>query len=232
MAPRRYGAVKSLRRTLVLGEKNVFAELSQMITIAAEANTKLQSMLGNCKNQECLDAGLAEIKRLENKSDQIAFKTSEDITSGAISPNVSNSLLESVQVADDILDTYYYLSRELNRMFHARFPYSEAPEDEEWTAIFKSLLDLADKALVKVKAILASSDLDEIKRLRGEIEALEHQGDEIKDRGFDRLYHSAPNMHYLQFYHYSEMMHKFDDILDACEDLSDLLLSIINSILK
>jgi uncharacterized protein len=224
--------VKSLKSVLVLGERTVFAELSQMIIIALVANTKLQSMLDNCKDQECLDVGMVEIKRLEDESDSVAFKTSEDITSGAISPNVLNSLLESVQEADDILDTYYYLSRELSRMFHAKFPYSEAPEDLEWTAIFKSILDLADKALVKVKAILASSDLEEITCLRREIEALEHQGDEIKDRAFDRLYHEAPRMHYLQFYHYGEMMHKFDDILDGCEDLSDLILSIINSILK
>ncbi len=217
---------------LVLGERNIFAELSQMIDIAAEANIKLLSMLDNCKDQECLDAGLAEIKLLENKSDSVAFQASEDITSGAISPSILESLLESVQVADDIVDTYYYQIRELSRMYHAKFPYSESPEAEAWTAIFKSMLDLADKALVKVKAILANSDLNGIMQLRKEIEALEHQGDEIKDRGFDRLYHEAPDIHYLQFYHYSEMLHKFDDILDGCEDLSDLILSVINSILK
>ena len=80
--------------------------------------------------------------------------------------------------------------------------------------------------------ILSSSDLKEILALRKEIESLEQQGDDIKDRGLDILYHKAPHMHYLQFYHYSELIHKFDDILDHCEDLSDLVLSIITSILK
>ncbi|MGD6851535.1 MAG: DUF47 domain-containing protein [Candidatus Bathyarchaeia archaeon] len=224
--------MKSLKRVLVLGEKNIFAELSQIISIAAEANTKLLSMLGKCKNQECLDSILAEIRLLEQKSDSVAFKASGDITSGVVSPSIVESFLEAVRISDDIVDNYYYVSRELNRMYHTRFPYSEAPEDLEWTAIFKSQLDLADKALVKVKAILASSDLDEIRQLREEIEELEHQGDEIKDRGFDRLYHEATNMYYIQFYHYSEMLHKIDDIQDGCEDLSDLVLSVINSILK
>ena len=91
---------------------------------------------------------------------------------------------------------------------------------------------MADKALVKVKQALLVSDLNDILQLRKEIEALEQQGDEIKDRGFDVLYHEAPHMHYLQFYHYSELLHKFDDILDGCEDLSDLVLSVITSILK
>ena len=80
--------------------------------------------------------------------------------------------------------------------------------------------------------ILSIADLNKILQLRREIETLERKGDDIKDKGFDTLYREAPNMHFLQFYHYSELLHKFDDILDCCEDLSDLVLSIITSILK
>ena len=39
-------------------------------------------------------------------------------------------------------------------------------------------------------------------------------------------------MHFLHFYHYSEMLHKSDDILDTCEDFSDIIVSIVTSILK
>ncbi len=224
--------MKSFKHALVVGEENIFGELCQIIDIAAEANQNLMSMLGDCKNEKCLDAGMQAIRVLENKSDAVAFKVNEDITTGAVSPNILEHLLQTVSIADDIVDTYYYQSREMCRMYRAKFPYSEAVEDAEWIAIFKSMLELADKALVKVKQTLSISDLSEILKLRKEIEALEQQGDEIKDRGFDVLYHEAPHMHYLQFYHYSELLHKFDDILDGCEDLSDLVLSIITSILK
>jgi uncharacterized protein Yka (UPF0111/DUF47 family) len=224
--------VKSLKRVLVVGEENVMGKLSQIIIAAAEANSLLMDMLGHCKNGEALDSGQQAIHELEKKSDGIAFKINEDITTGAVSPNVLDSLLESVHTADDIVDTYYYLSRELCRMYKADFPYSEALEETQWIALFKNMLELADKALVKVKQILSSSDLKEILQLRKEIEALEQQGDDIKDKGFDALYHEAPAMHYLQFYHYTELLHKLDDILDGCEDLSDLVLSIITSILK
>ena len=224
--------MKSFKRILVVGEENIFGELSQIIVIAAEANTILYNMLSDCKNEKCLDTGMQAIRVLENKSDNIAFKVNEDITTGAVSPNILEHLLECVHVADDIVDTYYYQSRELCRMYKAKFPYSEDLQDAEWIAIFKSMLDLAEKALVKVKQTLLISDLSEVLQLRKEIEALEQQGDEIKDKGFDVLYHEAPHMHYLQFYHYSELLHKFDDILDGCEDLSDLVLSVITSILK
>ncbi len=224
--------MKSLKRALVIGEENIFGELTQIIDIAEQANIHLVSMLSDCKNGQCLDVGERAIKVLEDESDAVAFKITEDITTGAVSPNILEQLLQSVNVADDIVDTYYYQSREICRMYKAKFPYSEEVEDAEWIALFKSMLELAAQALDKVNQILSNPDLNEIFKLRKEIEALEQRGDEIKDRGFDALYRQAPQIHYLQFYHYSELLHKFDDILDGCEDLSDLVLSIITSILK
>jgi len=224
--------MKRLRSIFVVGEKNIFGELAQIIAIAEEANAVLSETLSEDQNEPTLDKGMQAIRLLEKKSDDIAFKVSEDITTGAISPNTLDNLLESVHIADDIVDTYYYQSRELYRMYKARFPYSEVLEEKEWFSLFKDMLDLADKALFKVKQMLSISDLTGILKLRKEIEDLEEQGDDIKDQGFSWLYHQAPHMHYLQFYHYSELLHKFDDILDSCEDLSDLLLSIITSLLK
>ena len=49
-------------------------------------------MLGNCKNEEALDNGLQAIHLLEEKSDALAFKVNEDITTGAVSPNILDSL--------------------------------------------------------------------------------------------------------------------------------------------
>ena len=224
--------MKSLNRVLVIGEKNIFSELTQIVAIAKEANVQLIEMLKEPRNEKALDECMQSIKQLEKKSDQVAFKVGEDITAGAVSPNIIDDLLAASHLADDIVDTYYYLSRELDRMSKAKFPYSEAMEETEWVALFKSMLDIADKALTKLNDALLVSDLGQLSQLRKEIELLEQQGDDIKDGGFDQLYCEAPSIHYLQFYHYTELLHKFDDILDSCEDLSDLLVSIITSILK
>ena len=216
----------------MIGEQNIFGEIAQMVAIAEETNKLLDHMLSECQNEKTLDLDMQAVRILEKKSDDIAFKVNEDITTGAVSPNIIDHLLECVHVADDIVDNYYYQSRQLSRMCKAKFPYSDAPQEAEWIALFRSMLGLANQALAKVKTTLSLSDLSEILKLRREIEALEQQGDDIKDKGFDWLYHEAPRMHYLQFYHYSELLHKFDDILDGCEDLSDLILSVITSILK
>jgi len=224
--------MKRFKRALVIGEENIFGEVSQIIDIAAEANVKLIGLLDNCKNAALAEVDTEEIKRLEKKSDEVAFKIKADITAGAVSPNIIDNLLEAVNIADDIVDTYYYQSRELSRMNQSKFSSFKTVEGAEWIDLFKSMLELAASALQKDKQILATSDLNEILRLRTEIEHLEKQGDEIKDRGLDNLYRQAQHMHYLQFHHYSESIHKFDDILDGCEDFSDILLSTITSILK
>ena len=223
--------MKSLKSIFVVGEKNIFIELTQIIDIGTEANIIVSSTFSLDFKEKNVTEAMHNMQTLEKKSDEIAFKISEDITSGAISPNIIDALLKSVQVADDIVDLYYYLSRERDRMEKV---YSVGFEMKRpgWDSVYVNILALAEKALSKLKQALSSSSVTEILELRKEIETLEEQGDELKDEGFDRLYHITPNLHYLQFYHYTELLHKCDDVLDSCEDLSDLIVSVVTSITK
>jgi uncharacterized protein Yka (UPF0111/DUF47 family) len=223
--------LKNFKGILVVGERNVFSQLAQIITIATEANALVYTMFKSDYKEQKLNEIMHSVQLLEKKSDEIAFKISEDITSGAISPNIIDNLLECVQTADDIVDLYYYLSRELNRMAKA-YVAGYNLEHADWDSVYENMLDLAEKSLFKLKQALASSNMAEILALRKEIEDLEEQGDEIKDQGFDRLYSIAPKLHYLQFSHYQELLHKCDDLLDSCEDFSDLIVSVVTSILK
>jgi uncharacterized protein Yka (UPF0111/DUF47 family) len=223
--------VKSLKGILVVGEKNIFSQLMQIFSIAMEANSILKDMFKTGYKEKELTVAMHAMQVLEKKSDEIAFKTSEDITSGAISPNIIDNLLNCVQIADDIIDTYYYISRELNRMARA---YSAGFEEHyaDWDSVYLNILALAEKSLLNLKQGLSSSDSSEILRIRKVIEEIEEDGDYIKDQGFDRLYSIAPKLHFLEFYHYQELLHKCDDILDSCEDFSDLMVSVVTSILK
>lgn len=224
--------LKSLRSILVVGERNIFAELAEIILIAAEANTITKIMIKIDYNDQALTENMHAIRSLEKKSDEIAFKLSEDITSGAISPNIIDNLIECGHVADNIVDLYYYLSRELCRMSKANPIDFNIQQEAEWVSPFENMFDLADKSLSKLKQALSTASVPEILQLRKEIEAIEEEGDDIKDAGFDKLYTSASKMHFLQFYHYSELLHKCDNVLDSCEDLSDLIVSVVTSILK
>jgi len=223
--------LKIFKGILVVGERNVFSQLTQIVAIAREANTLVYNMFKSDYKEEKLNEIMHEVQLLEKKSDEIAFKISEDITSGAISPNIIDNLLDIVQTADDIVDLYYYLSRELYRMAKA-YDAGYDLEQADWDSVYENMLDLAEKSLSKLKQALASSNMGEILALRKDIEDLEEQGDDIKDQGFDRLYSIAPKLHYLQFSHYQELLHKCDDVLDSCEDFSDLIVSVVTSILK
>ncbi|MGE5533222.1 MAG: DUF47 family protein, partial [Bacillota bacterium] len=162
----------------------------------------------------------------------IAFALNEEITSGAISPNIINELIDCVHLADNIVDLFFYLSRELSRMSKVEATSFASSREIEWTKVYSDMLALADQSLVKLQQMLSIGKASRILQLRKEIESLEEQGDDIKDSGFDKLYQAATRLHFLQFYHYSEMLHKCDDILDNAEDLSDAIVATVSSILK
>jgi uncharacterized protein Yka (UPF0111/DUF47 family) len=224
--------LKNFKGILVLGERNIFAELSQIISIAAEANTILKVMFNDCWNTKTLTESMHAIRDLEKKSDEIAFKLNEDITAGAISPNLIDDLIETTHLADNIVDIIFYLSRELSRMAKANTTDSARDQEVEWSQVYLQMLALVDQSLPKLQLMLSTSNVQQILQLRKEVEAHEEQGDDIKDAGLDKLYSLASGMHFLQFYHFSEMLHKSDDVLDTCEDLSDVIVSTVTSILK
>jgi uncharacterized protein len=224
--------LKTFKGILVLGERNIFGELSQVISVAVQANTILKSMFNNSGDKQVLTKQMHDIRDLEKKSDEIAFRLSEDITAGAISPNLIDDLIESTHLADNIVDTIFYLSRELSRIAKANTSDVLVHQEAEWAEVYTQMLSLSDQTLSKLQQMLSANNVPQILQLRKEIEALEEQGDDIKDAGFDKLYSVASGLHFLQFYHFSEMLHKTDDILDGCEDLSDVIVSIVTSILK
>ena len=224
--------MKTFKGILVLGERNIFGELSQVISVAAQANTILKSMFNNSGDKQVLTKQMHDIRDLEKKSDEIAFRLSEDITAGAISPNLIDNLIESTHLADNIVDTIFYLSRELSRIAKANTSDVLVHKEAEWAEVYTQMLSLSDQTLSKLQQMLSANNVPQILQLRKEIETLEEQGDDIKDAGFDKLYSVASGLHFLQFYHFSEMLHKTDDILDGCEDLSDVIVSIVTSILK
>ena len=115
-----------------------------------------------------------QCRLLEKKSDEIAFKISEDITGGAISPNIIDNLLECVQIADDIVDLYYYISRELNRMAKAYTTGFEI-QHADWDSVYENMLGL-QKNPSQNSNKLSSSNVAEILELRKEIEVYRGAG--------------------------------------------------------
>jgi len=221
--------LKGFSRFLVVGEKKIFGEIAEIVKIANEANQILKLMLKELE-LEILVSENARMAEVEKRADDVAFRVRHHITDGAVNPTVLDNLLECVEAADGMVDKYHYLARELTRIARAKSGGLNRIAIAD--SAFLSMLELADDSAAKLLELLTESEMNRIRGERQEIEELEEKGDEIKDDSFDELYRMAPSMHYLYFAHYSDVLYTMDDILDAYEDLADLVVTIITSISK
>jgi hypothetical protein len=214
---------------LVIGERKSFREIVEIVEIARKSNAIMIGMLSELKRGD-LALKMQEIKVLEKSSDEIAFRLKAHITNGAVNPTVIDNLLNCVEVADSVVDDYYIASRELWRMVNIEFDRSLGDRVLDLDTALVKMLENADYAFSILERLLKAVASTEIMQLRQEIERVEEESDNVKDNAFDKLYCLAPTMHYLRFIHYTELLHRFDDIVDGCEDLSDLIVSVMVSI--
>jgi uncharacterized protein Yka (UPF0111/DUF47 family) len=209
---------------VVAGEKGIFERLKAQADKARE-ETQLATKLFQEHSKH--DSLLEDMRALEKQSDETTFKLSEDIMDGAISPAVLRDLLHVTDLMDGIFDDYYFIAREANRAITSGI---ELPMKDQMAGIFTKMVSLADRQLEIFGKLLEANSMYEVKSYRIEIEKLEEEGDELKDSGFDDMYRNRELFDYFSFQHYTEVLRKLDDILDGVEDMSDLILAIVNAI--
>ncbi len=201
------------------GEESIIGGSLEIIRIAKEANKELLKLVNSNGND------INPIKTLERESDRKVFQLQQKITSGAVSPNIIDDMLKLIDLEDSIVDSIYNLARELVRY--------NLPDQKANDLLKKSMADtiqMVDGALVALEKMSSSSNIEVIRTERGEIEALEQQGDDIKDALLDYVYRDLND--FKSFHHINESAHKADDILDDCEDASDMFLSIMVSVMS
>ena len=64
-----------------------------------------------------------------------------------------------------------------------------------------------------------------MRELRHRIKAIENKGDAVRDSLLDYAYKA--NVGFKGFYHITDLAYLYDDILDDCEDSSDIFMSIV-----
>ncbi len=219
-----------LKRIMVVGEKHVLGEMTGYMDMALEATGLLYEMLDT--NQKRMLEINDKIRLLERKADDYGMQLTHEITSGAISSNLMDNLLNLTDKCDDILDKTHYLSREIKRM---NIDYKRT----NGTAIiassyktFRIMIEKSREAIKSVSAMFTDTNMDSLKEERMKIEVLEESVDELKDNLIDDIYRHADEMHFLAYEHLMSLVHKIDDMVDDCEDISDLLLNIILSVSK
>lgn len=221
-----------LKRFLMIGEKNVLSRLTNYVDLAQHSISYLKLMLteGNADYEDLNE----KIMLIEKEGDDYTVDMNHDITSGAISSNLMDTLINLVDKCDDLLDDTYFISREIRRMMRTHGKNEQSSEDlmvHSYSRL-NEMLSYGDKALVLVKDLLNSADISIIKSKRKEIESLEEEVDELKDNLIDEVYRDADSISFLMFDHIMSLVHKVDDFLDYCEDISDDVLNIAMAVTK
>lgn len=201
------------------GEESIISGSKEIIRIAKDANGELPKLVNGSSKD------INPIKTLEKESDRKVFQLQQKITSGAVSPNIIDDMLRLIDLEDSIVDSIYNLARELARY--------DLPDEKAKVLLQSSLasfVQLVDSALLALEKMTASSNIESIRACRADIEVLEQKGDDIKDSLLDYVYRSSDE--FKSFHHINELAHKADDILDDCEDASDMFLSIMSSVIS
>lgn len=219
-----------LKRIMVVGEKHVLGEMTGYMDMALEATALLDEML-DAAPKKMIEIN-ERIRLIERNADAYGMKLTHEITSGAISSNLMDNLLKLTDTCDDILDKTHYLSREIKRMnIDYKTGRSTAIMETAYKT-FKIMIKKSRDALNSVSSMLSDSNMESLRTERKSIEVLEEEVDELKDNLIDDIYRNADKMHFLVYEHLMSLVHKIDDMVDDCEDISDILLNIILSVSK
>ena len=210
-------------------EAKIFAKLVEHIELTLEAIDKLIEIL--YIDEVKVDAIVQDIERLEKIGDDISFKLTQSILRGAVSLTIQNNLIELVNIIDDLLDTIHFLSKDMNR-FKKYLDVSKVYELGIANDIKDNILH-SKKAILALKQLLleaTNNNVQEVVRLRNEIESLEERGDELKDRTMEKLYKIGLKINPISFILLRSYIFDIDDIEDACEDAADLATIILISL--
>ena len=198
-------------------ERNIFQNGKNILNLAYTANHLLAKTL---KGQNMTE----EIRVIEKTSDNEAFSIINSVTSGAVAPNLIDDMIKYIDTEDSIVDAILNLSRTYVR-------YSEK-NPKVRTYVKKALLEqneLTNIALRKLMEMHSAKTIEDINKMRVAVETYEEKGDDIKDALLNFSYKS--DVGYKAFYHMQDVAHLADDILDYCEDVSDIYVGIMLSIL-
>ncbi len=198
-------------------EKRVLDRCKKIVDHAVVANKMLLGIINGSKS-------LDKIRAVEHGSDKEVFDISNSITSGAIAPNLIDDMIRLADNEDSIVDNIFNLSRMI-----ARYRGRNSKEDRYTKENLLRMQKLINAALVLLYEMHKAQTVEQAKKVRLKIEAVEQEGDEIKDAMLDYAYKTR-DIDFKSFYYIQEVAHRADDVLDGCEDTSDMILSIMRSI--
>jgi uncharacterized protein Yka (UPF0111/DUF47 family) len=208
--------MKFLDNLIKIGEQEMFLRTRRMIRRAETSVNLLDKVIGG-------SGDVSRIAEIKEESYLDLLDISKSITSGAIAPNLITDMLSLISLENDIVDTIFNVARSL-----VRFKVSDSQSKKFMTNSLKEASALMHSALGILYRLHGTSDFSEMRKYQQEISRIEEEGDEVKERMLSYAYNSRTD--FKTFYHLINLAYLSDNVLDACEDIADMYVSIMLSI--
>jgi uncharacterized protein Yka (UPF0111/DUF47 family) len=224
--------LRRVKGFFVPGEKDAFMRIQDLAGLAEEALQLMVKILSSPSNGlKDIESYTERINVLEKEGDKITQSFEEMLGRGSMTASLDYDFGRLADNVDSILDRAHGLSRQIRRV--TRRPLREAKEFD--SDIRKEQISLIEIGLAQLRMFrkllsVAGSDRDKAVELAHQIEALEEQGDDVKDSMMDEIYGSWEKLDFASFHNYLETTIEADDILDLCEDASDIVMAITKAL--
>jgi len=224
--------IHRVKTFFIPGEKEAFERISLLAGLGEDALVLLVKILSRTDNNLAMvESDTGKISELEKEGDRITQSIEEEIGRGSISASLANDFGRLVDCVDSVLDRAHAVSRQLRRM--AQGPVHKS---REFDASFRKeqvrLVEIGRQELRLLRELLATAGSDRTKAMAmaREIEELEEKGDDVKDAMLDEIYGSWEKLDFAAFNNYIRTTIEADDILDLCEDASDLVIAVTKAL--
>ncbi len=208
--------MKFFKKILMSGEEKLFIQAKGLVILAKKSNDEFSKLI-NKKSTP------AKISQLRTRSSKEYFSLSHLIISGSIAPNLIDDMLLLLNKEDNILESIFKISRQ-----YMRYTPKEKEINEYLNDVLLSFNNYANDSIILLSKMHDAKTLTQVKTYRSKIKEIENEGDRLRDSLLDFAYSSEND--FKLFYHIIDLAYMCDDILDACEDSSDLFLSVMLSI--
>ncbi len=204
------------KKLLMSGEEGLFLQTKGITKLAIKSNTELASIINGKMDLE-------DFKKIQKNASNEYMKLSHLITSGAIAPNLIDDMLQILDKEENILDSIFKLSRQF-----LRYKVKDKKVSSYLNTTLLSFNGYADTAITLLSQMHSTESINKMRAFRSSIKLIEKEGDMLRDNMLDFAY--TVETDFKLFYHLTDLAYLCDDILDSCEDSSDIFLSIMLSI--
>ncbi|MGC8585146.1 MAG: DUF47 family protein [Thermoplasmata archaeon] len=214
----------------IKNERSLFNEMMKLTEYEEKASVIIKRILSCPKN---IISEKEKLKDVEREMDEVIFEIKLSIVEGAINPSLIDNILNLIEKFDDNVDTIYFMSREINRYFlYLNSNYRDTEGICAFYSIINKMIDAHMENINLIRKMLSSEMESEFVANWTKIIKIEEEMDDLKDNLLDEIYEKANRLDYLTYLHSVEIIHKGDDIIDTDRDISELLVNIVETIIK